>query len=78
LNDISRANHEALEKSHNEEVTFLKKKIDTLESSLSQVKLKNKTEETKLREEYKKADRLYSENLNNYDAEMKDQSRTKE
>lgn len=31
-----------------------------------------------MREEYKKADRLYSENLNNYDADMKDQTRNKE
>jgi hypothetical protein len=36
------------------------------------VKSKNKAEETKLREEYKKADRLYSENLNNYDQDMKE------
>lgn len=39
---------------------------------------RNKREETKLREEYKKADRLYSENLANYDAEMKEQTRNKE
>lgn len=45
---------------------------------MNQVKSKNKAEETKLREEYKKADRLYSENLNNYDQDMKEQSRNKE
>lgn len=67
-----------LEKHHNEEVTALKKKIDNFESQLSQLKYKNKAEETKLREEYKKADRLYSENLLNYDAEMKEQTRNKE
>jgi hypothetical protein len=42
------------------------------------VKLKNKQEETKQREEYKKADRMYSENLNNYDQDMKEQTRNKE
>ena len=59
-------------------MTSLKKRIDVLENSLSMVKLKNKTDETKMREEYKKSDRLYSENLANYDAEMKDQSRSKD
>ncbi len=63
---------------HNAEVAALKKKIDTLEANLGQIKLKNKTDENKLREEYKKADRLYFENLNAYDAEMKDKTRQKE
>ena len=40
-----------------------------------QVKLKNKTDEVKLREDYKRADRLYTENLNSYDIEMKDKTR---
>ncbi|TNV85035.1 hypothetical protein FGO68_gene2506 [Halteria grandinella] len=78
LNEISRQQHEQLENQHKEEVTALKKKIDTLDGQLNQVKSKNKAEETKLREEYKKADRLYSENLNNYDQDMKEQSRNKE
>ena len=67
--------HKEIEDAHIAEVTALKKKIDTLESQYSTVKLKNKTDENKLREEYKKADRLYSENLNSYDVEMKDKTR---
>jgi hypothetical protein len=39
---------------------------------------RNKREETKLRVEYKNADRRYTENLANYDAEMKEQTRNKE
>ena len=49
-----------------------------LEKQLKEVKDRNKVDETKLREEYKKSDRLYSENLANYDAEMKEQTRNKE
>ena len=67
--------HKEIEEAHVAEVTALKKKIEALEANLAQVKLKNKTDENKLREEYKKADRLYSENLNAYDIEMKDKTR---
>lgn len=67
--------HKEIEDAHIAEVTALKKKIDTLDSQYTAVKLKNKTDENKLREEYKKADRLYSENLNSYDVEMKDKTR---
>ena len=67
--------HKEIEDAHIAEVTALKKKIDTLESQYTIVKGKNKTDENKLREEYKKADRLYSENLNSYDVEMKDKTR---
>lgn len=78
LNDYGRARNDALEKRHKERVDALSKRINELDSTLNQVKLKNKTEETKMREEFKKADRLYSENLANYDAEMKDQTKSKE
>jgi lambda repressor-like predicted transcriptional regulator len=67
--------HKEIEDAHVAEVTALNKKIGVLEANLKEVKLKNKTEETKLREDYKKADRLYSENLNSYDIEMKDKTR---
>ena len=75
MNDRSTRMHKEIEEAHVAEVTALKKKIDALEANLAQVKLKNKTDENKLREEYKKADRLYSENLNSYDIEMKDKTR---
>jgi hypothetical protein len=67
--------HKEIEDAHIAEVTALKKKIDTLEGQYNMLKQKNKTDEHKLREEYKKADRLYSENLNSYDLEMKDKTR---
>ncbi len=41
-------------------------------TSLNDVKARNKAEESKMREEYKKADRTFSENLATYDAEMKE------
>ena len=75
LNKESAKKHKELEESHIAEVAALKKKIDGLEANLLQLKLKNKTEENKLREENKRADRLYTENLNAYDIEMKDQTR---
>ena len=41
-------------------------------------KMRNKNDENKLRDEYKKADRLYAENINNYDQDMRDRMRQKE
>jgi hypothetical protein len=78
ITEASNAQLEALKTQHADQMAALKKKIETLETNLSQLKLKNKTDETKLREEYKKADRLYSENLNTYDADMRDRTRQKE
>ena len=78
LNEISKVNHEALSKQHTEEVTSLKKKIDQLEKMQAEVKNKNKLDETKLREDYKKASTLYTENLNIYDQDMKEQTRSKQ
>ncbi len=53
----------------------LKKKIDVTEANLNMVKQKNKTDEIKLRDEYRKNDRLYGENINAYDIEMRDKMR---
>ena len=53
LNKESAKRHKDLEEGHIADVTALKKKIDALEANLLQVKLKNKTDENKLREEYK-------------------------
>ena len=78
LNDRSARQHKEIEEAHVAEVTALNKKIIILENNLKDVKAKNKTDENKLREEYKKADRLYSENLNSYDIEMKDKTRQKD
>ena len=61
-----------------EEVKELKKKIDVTEANLNMVKGKNKTDEMKLRDEYRKNDRLYDENINAYDIEMRDKMRQKE
>jgi hypothetical protein len=72
------AEQEILESRHKEEVKELEKKIKTLSSNLDMVKLKNKTDELKLRDDYKKADRLYGENINTYDLEMRDRMRQKE
>lgn len=54
---------------------MLKKQIEDLENKLQFIKTKNKTEEQKMREDYKRADRVYTENLTNYDAEMKQQTK---
>ena len=59
-------------------MTALKKTIDQMEQQLNITKLRNKNDENKLREEYKKADRLYGENINTYDLEMRDKMRQKE
>lgn len=78
LNDISRSNHDQLESQHKEEVTFLKKKIDTGEANLTQLRLKNKTDETNLHKEHTKYDRQYTDNLLAYDTEMNQNTRTKQ
>ncbi len=57
---------------------MLKKSIEDLENKLAFIKNKNKTEEQKMREDFKRADRVYTENLNNYDAEMKQQTKAVE
>lgn len=71
LNDNGKARSEMLEKRHKDKCDRLQKEIKTLEDTLNQLKLKNKTEELKMREDYKRADRVYTDNLQNYDAEMK-------
>ena len=50
----------------------MNKKIDEFSLKLNDVKARNKAEENKLREDYKKADRAFSENLSTYDTEMKE------
>jgi hypothetical protein len=67
-----------LESQHKEEVTFLKKKIDTGEANLTQLRLKNKTDETNLHKEHTKYDRQYTDNLLAYDTEMNQNTRTKQ
>ena len=78
LDSEYKARQDALEKQHMEEVKELKKKIDVTEANLNMVKMKNKTDEIKLRDEYRKNDRLYGENINAYDIEMRDKMRQKE
>ena len=78
LDSEFRFKQDALENQHKEEVKDLKKKIDVTEANLNMVKMKNKTDEMKLRDEYRKNDRLYGENINAYDIEMRDKMRQKE
>ena len=78
LNNISKLNHEQLEAHHKEEVTQLKKKIDALEANLSQLRQKNKVDETNLHKEHTKYDRQYTDNLLAYDTEMNQNMRTKQ
>lgn len=78
LDSEFRSKQDALENQHKEEVKELKKKIDVTEANLNMVKQKNKTDEMKLRDEYRKNDRLYGENINSYDIEMRDKMRQKE
>jgi hypothetical protein len=78
LDSEYKARQDALEKQHMEEVKELKKKIDVTEANLNMVKMKNKTDEIKLRDEYRKNDRLYGENINASDIEMRDKMRQKE
>lgn len=78
LDSEFRSKQDALENQHKEEVKELKKKIDVTEANLNMVKQKNKTDEMKLRDEYRKNDRLYGENINAYDIEMRDKMRQKE
>lgn len=42
------------------------------------MRFKNKTEEDKLRADFKKADSNYQEAINTYDAEMKEHTRERE
>ena len=60
-----------MKKNHDDKVDRLKKTIDAMESNLRDLKARNKQDEQKLREDYKRADRVYTDNLQNYDAEMK-------
>ena len=78
LDSEFRSKQDALENQHKDEVKELKKKIDVTEANLNMVKQKNKTDEMKLRDEYRKNDRLYGENINAYDIEMRDKMRQKE
>ena len=78
LDSEFRSKQDALENQHKEEVKELKKKIDVTEANLNMVKQKNKTDEMKLRDEYRKNDRLYGDNINAYDIEMRDKMRQKE
>lgn len=66
---------DALENQQKEEVKDLKKKIDTLEAKLTGVKSENQKSEMKLRDEYRRNDRLYDTNIQTYDVEMRDKMR---
>jgi chromosome segregation ATPase len=69
------AKKDALENQQKEEVKDLKKKIDTMEAKLTGVKSENQKAEMKLRDEYRRNDRLYDTNIQTYDVEMRDKMR---
>lgn len=69
------AKKDVLENQQKEEVKDLKKKIDTLEAKLTGVKSENQKAEMKLRDEYRRNDRLYDTNIQTYDIEMRDKMR---
>jgi len=72
------AKKDALENQQKEEVKDLKKKIDTMEAKLTGVKSENQKAEMKLRDEYRRNDRLYDTNIQTYDVEMRDKMRQME
>jgi ribosomal protein L19E len=78
MNDFGKSRSDMLSKRHNEKCDKLNKEIKALEEQLKGLKDKNKAEENQLREIYKRADNAYRDNLQNYDAEMKQQTRAKE
>ncbi|CDW86748.1 iq domain-containing protein d [Stylonychia lemnae] len=78
LGDFGKNRHDRLKKTHDETVDRLKKSIANFENQLAELKKQNKTDEQKLREDYKRADRVYTDNLQSYDTEMKQQSKAKE
>lgn len=49
-----------------------------LEKKIGEIRLKNKTDEDKLRADFKKADSNYQESINIYDADMKEHTRDRE
>ena len=57
------AKKDVLENQQKEEVKDLQKKIDTLEAKLTGVKSENQKAEMKLRDEYRRNDRLYDTNI---------------
>lgn len=61
-----------MEEKHNTEVINLNKEIDKLTKNLTQLKKRNRDDEIKAREQMKKADLAYHDNINTYDQEMND------
>ena len=59
LNEEGKSRHDMLKKRHDEKFSNLKKEKEKFDNLLIQIRLKNKTEEDKLRQEYNKADRNY-------------------
>jgi len=78
MNDFGKNRSDMLAKRHNEKCDRLNKEIKALEDQLKGLKDKNKADENQMREVYKRADNAYRDNLQNYDAEMKQQTRSKE
>lgn len=61
-----------MDEKHKDEVARLNKEIQKLTTTLGELKKNNKNEETKSREQMKKADLAYHDNINTYDTEMSD------
>jgi chromosome segregation ATPase len=67
-----------LKETHEENKKRLDNDITKLEKDLAKVMKNNKDAEMALRREYRKSHNAYSDNMNSYDFEMKNQTREKE
>lgn len=75
---IGEKNEEQLNENHAANVKRLNSDITKLEKDLAKVMKNNKDAEQALRREYKKSHNAYTDNMNSYDYEMKNQTREKE
>ena len=67
-----------MNENHEANVKRLNADITKLEKDLAKVMKNNKDAELALRREYKKSHNAYTDNMNSYDYEMKNQNREKE
>ena len=72
LNEQGELKKQSMEEKHKDEVVRLEKQITTLSKKLADLKKRNRDDEVKAREQMKKADLAYHDNINTYDQEMND------
>lgn len=78
LNDQGKNRQDMLLRRHQDRVTALKKRIEDLEGQLGQVRLRNKADEDKWRQEFVKAERNYQDMLQAYDEGMKEHTQQRD